>query len=599
MSNPFDQFDNPFDQFDEKEEMPEGSAVNSVAAPARAVVQGMAGEVFGGLAGLGSLVAGETREFFGGSEYTPDMAVDTLNRTRDAISFEPETQAGQRGVETLGRGAQFVDELPGTLTGTDATISGGMERARKGLGDTAMDITGSPEAATAAYIIPDAVLSYLGLRGLGAGGKAAREFVPGLFDLQSPTKRRIAQKLAHGLTDADTAPYKLTKTTEELPAPLKANKTKDVINYLRKGGPKVSKDPKALDAIKQGFDKGVVATIKGASPVDRDKMLKMVNFMERGKKNAKFQMRNRPTDIVGDSLMERYKAVKEINREAANRLDGVAKSLQGKPVNYQIAMNDFLTQLRDTGVKLTQDGDSLKPVFAGSRFEGSTQAERIITRLVKRMSDTKPPDAYDVHRLKGFIDEQVDFGKSKGGLTGKAETIVKSLRRGLDQALDQKFPEYNKVNTKYADTRGALDMFDKASGTIDLAADNADKATGVLMRRLMSNVQSRAALINSIDEIQSVAGKYGRTFDDDLMTQVLFADELDSVFGPVARTSFQGQIKQGVEQGVNMAAEAGTNDGLMRMGLKAAGGLVDRARNINEEAAFQSIKDLLSTPKSK
>lgn len=580
-----------------QKKQPQGSTFDRFAEPARAMAQGMAGEVVGGLTGLGSLLAGEAAEAMGGPQYTPDMAVDQLNRTREFFAYDPKTQQGQQGMKAVAGAAQSVDQLPGKISGTDATISGAMEDTRKQFGDRAMRMTGSPELAAGAYVIPDAILSVIGMRGIKGGATGAKEAVPGLFDHVSPTKRRIAQKLSQGSTDADTAEFMLTRTPKgpNVPANVgdKTSGAKNVINYLRKGGPKVAKDPKALEAVKQGFDKGVIAVVKGASPTDRQKMLSMTKKMKRGKENAKFAMTNRPADVAGDSLMARYNAVKTTNKKAGNRLDSVAEKLKGKSVNYDEAMASFLTNLKKEGVSF---GDGLKPVFQGSRFEGSQQAERILSRLIQRMSRTRPPDAYDIHRLKGYIDEMVDYGKSKGGLTGRAENIVKQLRRELDQTLDQNFPEYNRVNTQYAETRTALDNFQKAAGTLDLGAENADKATGTLMRRLMSNAQSRAALMNSVEELQSTAKKYGATFDDDLMTQVLFADELDSVFGPVARTSFQGQIKQATEQGMNTAAELGTNEGMVKAGLRAAGGLVDKARNINEDAAFEAIERLLSTP---
>lgn len=145
-----------------------------------------------------------------------------------------------------------------------------------------------------------------------------------------------------------------------------------------------------------------------------------------------------------------------------------------------------------------------------------------------------------------FIDEQVTFGKTAEGLGGKTERVAKGLRRQFDQLLDSSFPAYDKVNTQYADTVQALDAFQKAAGsTIDLASENADKAVGTLSRRLMSNAQSRVRLLDAIEGLQSTASKYGKTFDDDVVSQALFVDELERVFGPSARTSLQGEVGKG------------------------------------------------------
>ena len=184
--------------------------------------------------------------------------------------------------------------------------------------------------------------------------------------------------------------------------------------------------------------------------------------------------------------------------------------------------------------------------------------------------------------MKRFIDEIVTFGKSGEGLAGRTEGVLKSLRRGLDGILDSNFPEYDRVNTTYAETIQALDSFQDAAGRkINLTGENANKAVGTVTRRLLSNAQSRVGLLDSVNELDSVATKYGGAFDDDLLTQVLFIDELDSVFGPVARTSFQGQIRQAIPTSkadvVSMAAD------------KA----IEAVRGINPEAGFKAIRELL------
>jgi hypothetical protein len=344
-------------------------------------------------------------------------------------------------------------------------------------------------------------------------------------------------------------------------------------------------DVAAKDAIKQGFDEGVIAAVKGSSPADRKSMRKMVNIMERGKKNARFAVTNRPSDVVGDSLMDRVRTVQKINRDAGKRLDTVAKSLKGQQVEFQPAVNAFINDLGDMGISVTDD---LKLNFSGSDIEGLAGPERAITQVFNRMKTTRPPDAFDLHRMKRFIDEQVTFGKNAEGLAGRSEAVLKSLRRNLDQTLDSNFPEYDAVNTQYSETIGALDALQDVAGRkMDLTGPNAEKATGTLMRRLMSNAQSRVTLLDSINQIEDVANKFGGKFKDDLLSQVLFVDELDSVFGPVARTSFQGQIKQGV----GAAIEVKTSP--VAAALRAGGAVVDKARGINQEGAFKSIKKLL------
>lgn len=314
-----------------------------------------------------------------------------------------------------------------------------------------------------------------------------------------------------------------------------------------------------------------------------------MNLVQQGKNNPRFSVVNRASDVVGDSVLERFNVVRNANRRAGNQLDFVAKKLQGQPVDVSGAVDDFVRALQDDlGVTLKNG----KPDFAGSTIEGLSGPQQFLSRLLGRMRNTRAPDAHDVHRMKKFIDEQVTFGKSAEGLGGKTEGVAKRLRRSLDELLDTNFPEYDAVNTQYADTVQALDAFQKAAGsTIDLASENADKAVGTLARRLMSNAQSRVRLIDAIEGLQSTAKKYGGRFDDDVLTQALFVDELEQVFGPSARTSLQGEVGKAIESG----AEAAQPGGLTRLMIDKVGQGAERLRGINEENAFRAIRKVLSS----
>ncbi len=410
-------------------------------------------------------------------------------------------------------------------------------------------------------------------------GKAGQIAAKGVSDLgnvipQGTVKQKIGEKILAGSTDVDTAPFKL-KPQNSL------QKALDI------GASKIQSDNLAQETIKQGFDPAVIAAVKGSSTQDKKIMSKMVTILEKGKQNAQFAINNRPSDLVGESLMKRFNVIRETNKKAGNLIDRVAKSLKGKAVDVQPSVNNFINNLEEIGVTFTDD---LKPIFIGSDIEGAIGAENVISNIVKRMRDTKSPDAFDAHRLKRFIDEQVTYGKSADGLTGKSVGIIKSLRRDLDSKLDDTFPRYNKVNTAYAETIDALDSFqDVAGAKMNLTGENANKAVGTLMRRVMSNQQSRVRLLDAMDGIEGTAKKYGGKFNDDLLSQVLFVDELDKVFKPVARTSLQGQVGQAVDRAV--AAQA--TGGVTAM-VRGVGKVADKLNGINEDNALKSIRELLN-----
>lgn len=521
--------------FAPKPQQPEPSFLDKAIGAGEALLTTATGATSGALGFIGGIGAQLPKEIQSGEFGTPEAA-DRIERAAleqsQAQTFAPRTEVGQDIVQGLGEALE-------PLTAVAPQLAGALPLSRGAL----------------------------------SGIKKPVIAVKDIFTKQSPTKQRIAKLIQEGSTDVETAKFKL-------------------LDNINKAAPKIGKDKIAIEAIKQGFDEGVIAAVKGASPADKIKMLKSVNIMQRGKGNKQFAVLNRPSDVAGETLSNTINSVLTANKKSGRELDGVAKSLKGKPVDQSPAVTQFIDDLDSIGVRF---GDDLKPIFKDSNIEGVVPSERIITQVVNRMKRTKTPDAFDVHRLKKFIDEQVTFGKTAEGLSGKTEGILKNLRRNLDGILDDNFPEYNRVNTVFSETIGALDAFQDVAGKkMNLSGPNANKAIGTLSRRLMSNAQSRVRLLDAVNEIESVAKKHGGSGKlkiegkglgkDDLLTQILFVDELDSVFGPVARTSFQGQIQQGIQAATT---------GKAGLAVKALEKGAEKLQGVNEKAAFKSIIQLL------
>lgn len=552
------------------------SGVGNIAATAGV---GLGRQIVEGLSETGGLLLGKGT----------DRSIQEAKAFSSKIPEVPLGENAQRIVQGLSEKYQAAPEMVKDI------ISEVINTGPK-LGEATFQKTGSPLLSTGVRMLPESLESAIGMKSLRAvpkaaavTGKVADEAVDigkGIFKYQSPAKQKIAKLLREGSTDIETAKYKLDMPVGDVPL-LKGpvQKRTKIQQYLNIGGDRIKKDRAAIESIKQGFDEGVIAAIKGASPTDKKIMLKMVGISEMGKKNARFGMTNRASDVAGDSLMKRIGIVSRVNRTAGKKLDGVAKSLRGKTVSPDRAVNDFIDDLSDMGISVSDD---LRLNFVGSDIEGLDGPIRAITHVFNRMKNTKAPDAYDLHRMKKYIDENVTYGKTADGLGGKTEGILKNLRRNLDGILDDSFPEYNKVNSDYSETIGVLDSIQDVAGKkMDLSGANADKAIGTLMRRLMSNAQSRVNLLDSINGIEDIAVKHGGRFDDDLLTQVLFVDELDSVFGPAARTSFQGQIGQAVKGAAGAAARPADT------AVNAVANAAEKARGINQGNAFKAIKDLL------
>lgn len=141
----------------------EGSLVDAIAEPIAAIASGVAAEPLAGLAGLA----------------TGDA--DMVQRTRDALTFDPRTERGQEGLEFVAgliqRGVDLARIPISGLGGIAELVAGqGIDQAAqtirniqeegvgKTLGSRTMDATGSPVLATIAETIPTAATSALGLK---------------------------------------------------------------------------------------------------------------------------------------------------------------------------------------------------------------------------------------------------------------------------------------------------------------------------------------------------------------------------------------------------------------------------------------------------
>ena len=356
---------------------------------------------------------------------------------------------------------------------------------------------------------------------------------------------------------------------------------------------KVVKDAAQKKALKAGLDEGLVPMIASSNKATKSRIKEMVEVLETGRGNLEFRNFNPPQRVVGQAIQDRLSIIQKANKEAAGRLDKVANSLKGQPVDVSPAMNDFLERLAGEGVQFNNGVLD----FADSTIEGLTDAQNIIKRVVSRLHNTADPsqNAYRVHNAKKFIDEQVSYGKSQAGLSGKMEGIVKGLRHNLDGILDKQFPEYDQVNSMYAETRGVIDELQSLTGKkVNLSGDKADKALGVMSRKVLSNYNTGTATEEIFEQLDRVAARYSSPlsggFDDDLKKIVSTEAELRKMFpSAVKSNTFGGEIAKGVAHGTADLA-TGNKVGLISKGMQAAGKVFSKS----DEQKIQALKDLLA-----
>ena len=162
------------------EENPSGlmNAMNAVIGAPQAVASVASSafaEPIAGLAGLASLPLGV------------EQANKNIEATRNALTFTPESPAGQAAMGVIG---SAVEPFANTL-----------QSISSGLGDAAFEATGSPAVAAAFYAAPDAALSLLGV-GAGKTGISAAAKAKNAKDLDiaeelaDPIKRTTTEKAA-------------------------------------------------------------------------------------------------------------------------------------------------------------------------------------------------------------------------------------------------------------------------------------------------------------------------------------------------------------------------------------------------------------------
>jgi hypothetical protein len=599
-----------------------GAAMGAPFAGVGAIPGAVAGAGAATLAGLvADPIVGSINSMFGTKYTLPTDALQDL-LTRVGVA-EPRT-AAERIVQTTAAGAGMAGgsaALGQTLQAAAGPVTQGVGRLMAAA--PGLQVASGASGGAAGQIAKESGAGPLGQIAATLGGAMLPAAPQMVRAATQATAKAIAPKGA-GITQQETSAsgiplprveptfqesvQSIKATVGEKIAPenqriiksqlAQAPDSVDLVN-VRLSGTQVVPDNEAASAIKQGWKDGTIASIKAATDKDRSAMTKMLNVFKMGEKSDKFRAMNRPADILGDTVQSRVDFLANANQQAGKAIDRIAQTrLRGQAVDYDPAINSFLNDLGAMGVKVELDQNGVaKAILQGSDIQGDKAAQRILNTVLERLSTANAPDAYGVHTAKRFIDTQVNYGKKNlaNPLTAQAERALKSLRRNLNQSLGEKFPVYKAANEKYADTITALDDLQKAAGTqIDFDSESANKALGTAMRKLTSNYGTRANLIDSLDQANQVASKYGMKLDDDIVNQLIFVNELDRMFGAAADTSLKGQMSQALETGVDIARGGAARRAIELLAEKAEG-----LRGINKENAIKAMEEILkrkSTP---
>ena len=550
-----------------------------------ALGSGIVAEPIAGLAGIAQTLNPFAEEGAGAR---------AVEATREALTFKPRTEAGIADLQITGEALAPVGEA--------------FKSTEDALGGFAFELTGSPAIASAATSLPTAVFEALGLASLRSVSDGTRLLTPE----GRPTRELEVVLDRQGLTFdnlTDTAKAEIPEIADKkllriggkadraeaaenaLIEQIKSGGSDDALATLKVVNNRIAPDKIGAEAVKQGFEPGLVQLVKTTNASTKAKMKDMLNLTKRIKANLRVsQDVGRPTDIVGDAVVDRIKFIRGSANDARLELNDIAKNeLGGQSVNATRVIDRFQESMDKLDVRLIEGADGVpKPVFRESLISKDRTSQKVIKDLIDLMSEGSAPDALRFHKMKRQLDNMIDFRKkSAGGLSEAGRNVLKDIRSSLNDAVREVNPRYAEVNDKLSSALTSLDDFKKVSGsTIDIFGEGSNKAIGQDLRGLMSNRKSRVNLENAVNNLDSTAANLGGLFNDNIKDLSTFANSLDDRFGAVAKTSLKGEVES--------AIRGGARDFVREKVVEKAAKGFENLRGVNEFSAFRSMEDLLS-----
>ena len=359
---------------------------------------------------------------------------------------------------------------------------------------------------------------------------------------------------------------------------LKSSRAKKqlLVNEIKKGNPNIELVTKALndsgDVITRPASKravkilggdhvaqGTVAVIENMSPASKKILNKQLDNITRGRREPLFGDANRPSSVLGESILNRAIDIDKINAKAGKTIGNTASSLKDINVDIGGVNNNFLSGLNDLGVTFSKADDGwVTPDFSRSKFNGGSKQS--MTVLINDLLDGSP--SFDVaHKLKRTIRDNIDFESGTGGVgqvKGDSKQLLKSLSSGIDEILDSTSPKYKKANESFAKTIKLKNDFDKLMGK-DIDLNDKVSASSILGNKAMrvdSNAPSGVVINKLFTDADSVLGDFKIRYKDDIPSLRHITNKLNEAFKIAPPNSLKGNIISG---GLDVAEAATGN----------------------------------------
>lgn len=503
---------------------------------------GAAGDIAGQLTGGVAAAIEPVRAAVTGEFPDPMAGPSVRDQVAEMTTYQPKTEGGQEIINRYAEIFKPIEEM--------------INKAR--LGDEALEAGYSEGVARSAEAIPEMVGAAISSPFINTLGRTVKTDKYGnvVSDMSKEAERRM-----------------LLKDHPESP---------EAAQFKLKGD-RVVTDKMGKAALNQGWTPETVSGVKASTPQTKTRIRQMVDIARRrlhGGISDRVDLRY--TDPLGKSLFERYQFVKQANKSSGKLLDKIARDQKG-PVDISEPMAWFQSQLDELGVRVNEKG---KIDFSNSELpksdhglikENLGQIRRILEGGVS---------FYEAHRLKQILRRTGLSYKqtvAKSGASDTTQNLFKGLSGRVDSILDSLSDPYNQQNIKFGETREVLDSIEKIAKD-NLFLESGDRFLGKTMRRITSNAVSRDSIAEMVDNIETVANKYGGNFTDDIRTQLFIANEMDDLLGVAAKTSIKGEL--GAE--AMRSVERSTVSNLAR----TAEGAMNLVRNRNPARALNTLQAL-------
>lgn len=543
---------------------------------------GATGGMVGAIGGAGRGFVREIANGEFGSQDAANRIAQSSMKGMEALTYAPRTEAGQDYTQATGQALAPLAAF-GPMTGEMAALASGVKQAAPALRDLSKIGTKEAPNRMPLFRAPPALVD--------EAGQLTKPFEKAL--------KAQGVELVNVIDDVKRLPQDISPERAARDLVLLKLKTKDRDGYLATKrllpGNTVVDDTLAQEAVRQGFREGDVQAIKVASDGTRAGMRRMIGIKRAIYGDERKALDMRPSDVIGDSAMQRVAHIRDAANKARAELNAIAEQqLVGKRINADKIPNALMAELKELNVELDMSTMPPKAKYYGSLISKDRSAQKVINDVIDLLAEDKTPDAIRAHNLKRQLDTMIDYRKNaQGGLTESGQNVARAVRRSLNEAIREVSDDYARVNDTLSKSLDAFDDLQGAMGkSINMFGPDANKAIGQDLRSLMGKGKKRVELNNALTKLDDTAVELGGNFADDIRDLVMFDKTLDEKFGDTARRGFAGEIESATARGIDIAT--GGTSAVLKEGFDFAKKKINERRNINDHQSFKVLDQLIN-----